>query len=155
MRTFWDVDHRLPYACQPAEADCTGHGIACFAFIEANRTPAAQLEALQPGQDKQGSFYAAQLAQSDRKSVLTGIAAELSQHERSCHRALFDRSREAEDFVPVRADRLEIERASDHGFERLVFGFAFGDVQFRVAKIADAWSEAKCQQVHEGEDMIG
>jgi hypothetical protein len=53
----------------------------------------------------------------------------------------------------MRADRLEIERASDHGFKRLVF--AFGDVQFRVAKIADAWCEAKSQQVHEGEDMIG
>jgi len=55
----------------------------------------------------------------------------------------------------VRADRLEIECAFDHGFERLVLGLAFGDVEFRVAKVADTWSEAKTQKVHEGEDMIG
>ena len=49
------------------------------------------------------------------------LASEHPQHERSCHRALLDRSGVAEDFVPVCANRLEIERASDHGFERLVF----------------------------------
>ena len=149
------LETAVPYFSEPAEEDCSGQGIARFAFIEADLNAAAQLDALQPGQDKQGPFDAAQLSQSDRKPILPGVAAKLSQHERSCYRALLDRSGEAEDFAPVRPDRFEIERASDHGLERLVFDFAFGNIELRVSKVSDAWSEAEPQQVHESEDMIG
>jgi hypothetical protein len=43
---------------------------------------AAQLDALQPGEDELGSFDPAQLAQGDCKAVLARVAAQLAKHER-------------------------------------------------------------------------
>ena len=50
---------------------------------------------------------------------------------------------------------LDVERAADHGLERVVGGFALRDVELGAAQIADARREAKAQQVHQGKDVIG
>jgi hypothetical protein len=70
--------------------------------VETGVNAAAKIDALQPGEDEQGSFNPTQLAQCDRKAVLSRVAAQLAKHERSRHGALFDRRGEAEDLVPMR-----------------------------------------------------
>ncbi len=58
---------------------------------------AAQLDALQPGEDELGSFDPAQLAQGDCKAVLARVAAQLAKHERGRDGALLDRRCETKD----------------------------------------------------------
>lgn len=53
------------------------------------------------------------------------------------------------------ANGLDVERAADHGFQRLVGGVALRDVELGVAQVADARREAETQQVHQREDVIG
>ncbi len=40
------LETAVPYFSEPAEEDCSGQGIARFAFIEADLNPTAQLDAL-------------------------------------------------------------------------------------------------------------
>ena len=114
------LEAAVPDLSEAAEEDGSGEGVARFAFVEAGVNAAAQFDALQPGEDEQGSFDPAQFAQGDREAVLARVAAELAKHERSRHGALLDRSGEAEDLVPVGADGFEVDRAADHGCKRLV-----------------------------------
>ena len=54
------------------------------------------------------------------------------------------------------ANRLDVQPvAANHRLERVVGSIALGNEQLGVAKVADARREAKAQQVHQGEDMIG
>ncbi len=53
------------------------------------------------------------------------------------------------------ADVLDVERAADHGFQRVIGGVALRDVELGVAQVADARREAEAQEVHQGEDVIG
>ena len=53
------------------------------------------------------------------------------------------------------ADVLDVERAADHGFQRVIGGVALRDVELGVAQVADARGEAEAQEVHRGEDVIG
>ena len=69
--------------------------------------------------------------------------------------ALFDRSCQAEHFVPVCANGLEVDGAAGHGSEGLVLDFVGWQVQLGVAHITDAGSEAETEQMHERKDMIG
>ncbi len=52
-------------------------------------------------------------------------------------------------------DVFDVERAADHGFQPIVVGVAFRDVELDVAQIADARREAEAQQVHQRENVIG
>ena len=52
-------------------------------------------------------------------------------------------------------DMLDVERAADHGLQRVIGSLALRDVELGVAQIADARREAKAQQVHQREDVIG
>ena len=52
------------------------------------------------------------------------------------------------------ADVLDVERAADHRFQRLVGGIALRDVELGVAQVADARREAEAQQVHQREDVV-
>lgn len=60
-----------------------------------------------------------------------------------------------QDFVPMGADVLDVERAAEHRFQRVIGRVTSRDVELGVAKVADARREAKAQQVHQGEDVIG
>ena len=53
------------------------------------------------------------------------------------------------------ADVLDVERAADHGFQRVIGGVALRDVELGVARVADARREAEAREVHQGEDVIG
>ncbi len=53
------------------------------------------------------------------------------------------------------ADVLDVERAADHGFQRVIGGVALRDVELGVAQVADARREAEAREVHQGEDVIG
>ena len=156
---FWPValllEAAVPDLSQTAEENSPGERVACLAFVESRMDTAAQLDALQPGEDEQGSFNPTQLAQCNRKAVLSRVAAQLAEHERSRHGALFDRRGEAEDLVPMSADGFEVEGPSDHGRKRRVFDLAARKVQPSVAQVADARREAETEQMHEGEDAIG
>ena len=55
----------------------------------------------------------------------------------------------------MRADHLEVERRADQRSKRRVLSAVSRCVQFRLAKVADAGSEAKAKQVHQREDMVG
>ena len=52
------------------------------------------------------------------------------------------------------ADVLDVERAADHGFQRVIGGVALRDVELGVAQVADARREAEAQEVHQREDVI-
>ena len=53
------------------------------------------------------------------------------------------------------ADVLDVERAADHRFQRLIGGIALRDIELGVAQVTDARREAKTQQVHQRENVIG
>ncbi len=78
------------------------------------------------------------------------------EHQGGRHRALLDRGGQPQDFVPMGADVLDVERAADHGVSaRVIGGVALRDVELGVAQVADARREAEAQEVHQGEDVIG
>jgi hypothetical protein len=104
---------------------------------------------------KQRALDAAQLAQGDGQAVLARVTAELPEHQRGRHRALLDRGGQPQNFVPMGADMLDVERAADHRLERVIGGFALGNVELGVSQIADARREAEAQEVHQSKDMIG
>ena len=52
------------------------------------------------------------------------------------------------------ADVLDVERAADHRFQRLVGGIALRDVELGVAQVTNARGEAEAQQVHQREDVV-
>ncbi len=78
-------------------------------------------------------------------AVLAWVAAELSEHQGGRHRALLDRGGQPQDFVPMGADVLDVERAADHGFQRVIGGVALRDVELGVAQVADARREAEAR----------
>ncbi len=86
---------------------------------------------------------------------MTRVAAEFPEHQRGCHRALLDRGGQPQDFIPVGADALDIERAADHRFQSVIGVVALRDIELDVAQIADARREAEAQAVHQGENVIG
>ncbi len=116
---------------------------------------AAQLDALQPVQDEQRALDTPQLAQGHGQAVLSRVAAEFAQHQRGRNRALLDRGGQPQNLVPMGADVLDVERAADHRFERVIGGIALRDVELGVAQVADARREAEAQEVHQCEDVIG
>ncbi len=140
---------------QAVEKHCPGQRIARLALVQAGMHAAAQFHALQPVQDEQRALDAAQLAERHGQAVLAWVAAELSEHQGGRHRALLDRGGQPQDFVPMGADVLDVERAADHGFQRVIGGVALRDVELGVAQVADARREAEAQEVHQGEDVIG
>ncbi len=105
---------------------------------------------MQPVEDEQRALDAAQLAQRDGQAVLARVAAEFPEHQRGRHRALLDRGGQPQDFVPMGADVLDVERAADHRLERVIGGIALRDVELGVAQVADARREAEAQEVHQG-----
>ena len=115
---------------------------------------AAQLDALQPVQDEQCALDASQLTQGDGQAVLAQVAAKLPEHQRGRRRALLDRGGHPQDFIPMGADVLDVERAADHRFQRLVGGIALRDVELGVAQVTNARGEAEAQQVHQREDVV-
>ena len=116
---------------------------------------AAQFDALQPVEDEQRALNTAQLAQRDGQAVLARVAAELPEHQRGRHRALLDRGGQPQDFVPMGADVLDVERATDHRLERVIGGVALRNVELGVAQVAYTRREAEAQEVHQREDVIG
>ena len=148
------LEAAVPDLAESAEKDGPGQSIASLAFVETGVNAAAEVDALQPGQDEERSLDSFQLAQSHGEAVLARIAAQLAKHQRSRYGALFDGSGEAKDLVPVRADCSEVDSASDHGRKRPIFGLAIGEIKFRVAEVTDARREAEAEQVHESEDMV-
>ncbi len=149
------LEAAVPDLTEAAEEDGSGEGVARLTFVEAGVNAAAQFDALQPGKDEQCPFDPAQLAESERETVLTRVAAQLAKHERSRHGTLLDRSGEAKHFVSVGADGFQVNGSADQRGECLVFDLSVRKVELGVAQIANAWSEAKAEQVHEGEDVIG
>ncbi len=73
-------------------------------------------------------------SRSATAAVLAWVAAELSEHQGGRHRALLDRGGQPQDFVPMGADVLDVERAADHGFQRVIGGVALRDVELGVAR---------------------
>ena len=140
---------------QSVEEHGAGQGVAGFALVQSSMHAAAQLNALQPIQDEQCSFDAAQLAQGDGQAVLTRVAAEFPEHQGCRHRALLDRGGQPQNFIPMGADVLDVERAANHRLECVIRGIALRDVELGVAQVADARREAEAQEVHQGEDVIG
>ena len=53
------------------------------------------------------------------------------------------------------AYRLQVDGPAGHGFEGVVLGLAGRQIQFGVAQIADAGSEAEAEQMHECEHTVG
>ena len=140
---------------QAVEEHGAGQRVARLALVQPGMHAAAQLDALQPVQDEQRALDASQLAQRHSQAVLAGIAAELAQHQRGRHRALLDRGGQPQDFVPMGANVLDIERAADHRLQRIVSDIAFRDVELGVAQVADARRKAEAQQMHQGKNVIG
>ena len=60
---------------QAVEEHGTGQCVAGFALVQPGMHTAAQLDALQPVEDEQRTFDAAQLAQGDGQAVLARVAA--------------------------------------------------------------------------------
>ena len=60
---------------QAIEEHGAGQGVAGFSLVQSGMHAAAQLDALQPVQNEQGAFDAAQLAQGDGQAVLARVAA--------------------------------------------------------------------------------
>jgi len=81
----------VPDFSEAAEEYGSCEGVARLTFVEAGVNAAAQLNALQPGEDELGSFDPAQFAQGDCKAVLARVAAQLAKHERGRDGALLDR----------------------------------------------------------------
>ena len=48
------------------------------------------------------------------------------------------------------ADVLDVERAADHGFQRVIGGIALRDIELGVAQVADARREAGYVQFRVG-----
>lgn len=102
------LEAAVPDLTEAAKEDGSGEGVARLAFVEPGMNASAQIDALQPGEDKQGSFDSAQLAQGYGEAVLAGVAAQLAQHERSRHGALLDGGGEAKDAYPFLASSEQI-----------------------------------------------
>ncbi len=114
------LEAAIPDLSQAAEEDGSCESVASFAFVEASVNAPPEFYTLQPREDEQGSFDSAQFTESHREPILARVAAEFAKHERGRHRALLDRNGKAEDLVPVGSDRLEIDRAANHGYQSLV-----------------------------------
>ena len=140
---------------QAAKEYGSGKGIARFTFVETGMDAASQFDALQPGEDEQCPFDPAQCAQGDSETVLAGVAAQLAKHERGRYGALLDRRCEMKDIVPVSADSFQVDCSTNHRHKRWVFDLAVRQIEPCVAQVADARREAKTEQMHEGEDVIG
>ncbi len=128
---------------QAVEEHGAGQRVARLTLVQSGMHAAAQFDALQPVQDEQRALDAAQLAQGDGQAVLARVAAEFPEHQRGRHRALLDRRGQPEDFIPMGADVLDIERAADHRLERVIGGFTLGNIELGVAQVADARREAE------------
>jgi len=104
----------IPDLAEAVKEHRPGQGVARFTLVQSSMHAAAQFDALQPVEDEQGAFDPAQLAQGHGKAILAWIAAELSQHQRGSDGALLDRAGEAQDVVPMGADVLDVQGATNH-----------------------------------------
>ncbi len=118
---------------QAVEKHCPGQRIARLALVQAGMHAAAQFHALQPVQMNSVRSMRPS-SRSATAAVLAWVAAELSEHQGGRHRALLDRGGQPQDFVPMGADVLDVERAADHGFQRVIGGVALRDVELGVAR---------------------
>jgi hypothetical protein len=66
------LEAAVPDLSKAAEENGSREGIACLNFVEARVNVTAQLNTLQPGEDKQGSFVPAQLAQGTARQFWPG-----------------------------------------------------------------------------------
>jgi hypothetical protein len=97
----------------------------------------------------------ARFTQRDRQAILTWIAAKLSEHERSGDGSLPDRCRQAQDFVPMRPDVLDVDAATDEAGKRRVLLGVTGAVKAFVCEVANARRETQTQQVHQRRHVAG
>ena len=144
------LEAAVPDLTEATEEDRSGEGVASLSFVEAGVNAAAEVDALQPSEDQERPFDPAQFAESHSEAILARVAAQLAKHEGRCDGALPDGSGKAKDFVPVRADRSEVDRASDHGRKCPILDLAVEQIQLGVTRIADARGEAEAKQMHEG-----
>jgi hypothetical protein len=131
----------------PVEEHSAGESVSGFVLIESDLDSPAQLRVFHPLQHKECALDAADFAQRSVEAVLTGIAGELTDDERSSHRAVPDGCGESEDFVPLCSDQFEVELAADQRCERWMVALLARDIEPLVSKIADAGRKAKSQQM--------
>ena len=98
---------------EPVQADGPGKRVAGLAFVQLQLGGAADLGVLDPSQGPQGTLDAAQLAEGGGEAVLPGVGPEPLEHQRGADGPGADRSREAEQLVPLAADEIGIETLAD------------------------------------------
>ena len=145
----------VAHLAQAIEEHGPGQGVSGLALVEPSLDAAAQFDVLQPVEGEQAAFNPPQLAQRHGQAVLARVAAEFPEHQRGGHRTLPDGGRQTQDFIPMGADGLGIDPAPDERRERRVITGLAGDEQPLVGQVADAWREAKPEQVHQREDVVG
>ena len=111
---------------QAVEEHRPGERVARLALVQPSVHAATQLDALQPVPDEQRTLDTPQFApgQSLGRSDVGSC-----RDQRSRHGTLLDRGGQPQDVVPMRANMLDVERAADHRFERVIGGIALGDVE--------------------------
>src|SRR3979490_3206569 len=92
---------RVADFAKAVEEYSSGERIAGFTLVQTCVHTPSQLDALQPIQDEQCALDTTEFPQRYGKPVLTWIAAELAQHQRSGDRALLNRGGQTQNFVPV------------------------------------------------------
>ena len=99
---------------------------------------------------EQRPFNLSEFSQRHGQPVLTGIGAELAEHQRRRHRAMFDRRSETEDFIPVADDLFAIYNPTDERRERPVSRWLLHRIEARIGEV-----EPKTKQMTQREDVIG
>src|ERR1017187_5700809 len=82
------------------------------------------------------------------------MAAELAQHEGSRDRALFDRSGQPQDIIPMATDKPDIDGSADQAAEGWILLRVTVDIKPFLRQIADTRGETEAQEVHEREHMV-
>ena len=104
---------------------------------------------------EQCPFDLSEFSQRHGQPILTGIGAELAEHQRRRHRAMLDRRSETEDFIPVADDLFPIYNPTDERRERPISGWLLHGIEACVGKVANTWGDPKTKQMTQREDVIG
>jgi len=93
------------------EEDGAGESVPGFTLVEPYLHTPTQFRVFHPFQHEEGALDTPDFAKRGVQAVLSRVACEFADYERSGHRPMSDGSGEAQNLLPLRLNQLQVEPA--------------------------------------------